>query len=88
MAIKASLGKLTLGTTLERLVAGGLERGIRLLDVTCQHAYIVEHLPFHHRDPFDRLLVAQASHGGLKLVSRDPSFDAYAVERVWEPAAG
>jgi PIN domain nuclease of toxin-antitoxin system len=84
MAIKSSLGKLILGTTLERLVAGGLDRGIRLLEVACAHAYVVEHLPFHHRDPFDRLLVAQASHDGLQLVSRDPSFDAYSVTRVWD----
>jgi PIN domain nuclease of toxin-antitoxin system len=84
MAIKSSLGKLMLGTTLERLVAGGVERGIRLLEVACAHACLVEHLPFHHRDPFDRLLVAQATHDGLHIVSRDRSFDAYAVTRVWD----
>lgn len=84
MAIKASLGKLTLGTPLARLVDGGVTRGIRLLAVTCEHAYEVEHLPFHHRDPFDRLLVAQASHDGMQLVSRDPAFDAYTVTRVWD----
>jgi len=84
MATKSSLGKLMLGTTLERLVAGGVQRGIRLLEVVCEHAYLVEHLPFHHRDPFDRMLVAQASHAGLQLVSRDPKFDAYPVTRVWD----
>jgi PIN domain nuclease of toxin-antitoxin system len=88
MAIQASLGKLTVATplarSLARLVAGGVERGIQLLHVSCDHAYQVEKLPFHHRDPFDRLLVAQASHGGMQLVSRDPKLDAYPAIRVWD----
>ncbi len=84
MAIKASVGKLTLAAPLTRLVAGGLERGIRLLAVSCDHAYRLEHLAFHHRDPFDRLLVAQASHEGMQLVSRDPKLDAYPATRVWD----
>jgi PIN domain nuclease of toxin-antitoxin system len=84
MAIKASLGKLALATPLERLVAGGVERGIRLLAVTCEHTYHLEHLPFHHRDPFDRLLAAQASHEGMHLVSRDSKLDPYPATRVWD----
>ena len=83
MAIKSSLGKLALATSLEHLVRGGVERGLRLLDVTCGHAYQVERLPFHHRDPFDRILIAQAMHEGLNLVSRDEQLDAYAVTRIW-----
>ena len=83
MAIKASLGKLELATTVAQLVRGGVERGIRVLAVDAEHAYGVERLPFHHRDPFDRLLVAQAVHEGLQIVSRDDQLDAYAVTRVW-----
>lgn len=83
MAIKSSLGKLVLATSLEQLVRGGLERGLRLLDVTCGQAYLVERLPFHHRDPFDRVLIAQAMHEGMSLVSRDEQLDAYPVTRVW-----
>ncbi len=83
LAVKASLGKLTLATTLERLVRGGVERGVRLLDVTAGHAYRVEHLPFHHRDPFDRLLIVQAMHDGMAIVSRDSQLDAYPVTRIW-----
>jgi PIN domain nuclease of toxin-antitoxin system len=84
MAIKASLGKLTLAVPLSRLVAGGVERGIRPLAVAYEHTYQVEHLPFHHRDPFDRLLAAQASHEGMHLVSHDPKLDAYSAPRVWD----
>ena len=83
MAIKANLGKLTLGTTLAQLVQGGVERGLRLLDVRPQHAYVVQTLPFHHRDPFDRMLVAQAMHESLHVLSRDEALDAYPLTRVW-----
>ncbi|HVK83865.1 MAG TPA: type II toxin-antitoxin system VapC family toxin [Kofleriaceae bacterium] len=83
MAIKASLGKLTLGTTLAQLVQGGRDRGIRLLALEADHGYRVEHLPFHHRDPFDRILIAQALHEGIPIVSRDESLDPYSVQRVW-----
>lgn len=84
MAIKASLGKLTLGTSLAQLVDGGVERGVRMLDVTRDHAYLVESMPFHHRDPFDRLLVAQAKHEGLVVVSADEQLDPYGPARVWQ----
>lgn len=84
IAIKASLGKLTLASPLSRLVAGGVDRGIRLLSIVCEHTYPIAHLPFHHRHPFDRLLAAQASHEGMYLVSRDPKFDAYPATRVWD----
>ena len=83
MAIKASLGKLELSTSLERLVQGGVARGIRLLDITSKHGWSVEHLPYHHRDPFDRMLIAQAIDEGLHIVSRDEQLDVYAVTRVW-----
>jgi PIN domain nuclease of toxin-antitoxin system len=83
MAIKASLGKLSLGTSLDQLVKGGIDRGVRLLEVRASHAYIVETLPFHHRDPFDRMLVAQATHEGMHVVSRDERLDPYSVTRVW-----
>jgi PIN domain nuclease of toxin-antitoxin system len=83
MAIKASLGKLALATSLDQLVRGGLDRGMRLIDVRASHAYLVERLPYHHRDPFDRMLVAQASHEGMHIVSRDDRLDPYPVKRVW-----
>lgn len=80
IAIKRSLGKLTIedrwARTLTRL-------GFDALPVSSIHAEAVEHLPWHHRDPFDRLLVAQASAEGLELVSADPRLAAYGVGVVW-----
>ena len=80
MAIKASLGKLTLPSTVERFVVDQCEtNGFGLLPITLAHIGLVEHLPFHHRDPFDRLLVAQARLEGMTLVSRDPTLKDYGI---------
>jgi PIN domain nuclease of toxin-antitoxin system len=51
--------------------------------ITLAHVARVAALPFHHRDPFDRLLVAQAIDGDLAIVSADPVFEKYGVRRVW-----
>jgi PIN domain nuclease of toxin-antitoxin system len=80
MAIKASVGKLKLPATVERFVVEHCDaNGFGLLPITLAHVAAVEALPFHHRDPFDRLLVAQARHEGMALVSRDQSLAAYGV---------
>ena len=80
IAIKRSLGKLE--------VAEGWARELKRLSfdhmpVTAEHAEQVENLPWHHRDPFDRLLVAQAKLEDRSLVSADPQLAAYGVEIVW-----
>lgn len=83
-AIKVSLGKLALAVSLDVVIdEGALSNGITLLDVRREHAAAVEHLPFHHRDPFDRLLVCQAMMEKMDVVSADPSLDGYPVRRVW-----
>ena len=84
MAIKVSIGKLTFRQPFTTLLPRQLERnGIALLGITIDHALAVTVLPFHHRDPFDRLLIAQAMTEQLPLVSADAVFDAYAVTRLW-----
>jgi PIN domain nuclease of toxin-antitoxin system len=80
IAIKRSLGKLT--------IADGWAAALRQLDfdpmpVTALHAEAVERLPWHHRDPFDRLLVAQAIVERLVLVSADPRLEPYGVDVLW-----
>ena len=54
-----------------------------LLPISLDHATAVEGLPMHHRDPFDRLLIAQAMVEGLSLVSADGVFDQYGISRLW-----
>ena len=53
------------------------------LNITLEHTAAIASLPFHHRDPFDRLLVAQAKLEDMILVSADTVFDEYHVKRVW-----
>lgn len=84
MAIKVSIGKLTLEAPFDILIPQQLGlNGIELPNVTVEHAAIVARLPFHHRDPFDRLLSAQALAEQMPLVSFDTAFDAYSLTRLW-----
>jgi PIN domain nuclease of toxin-antitoxin system len=84
MAIKVSLGKLRVQTVLERFIPEQLAaNGFQLLDIELPDVTRVATLEFHHRDPFDRLLVAQALGRRLAIVSRDGVFHRYGIRRVW-----
>jgi PIN domain nuclease of toxin-antitoxin system len=84
MAIKLSLGRLAVAQPFDVMMRAQLEQnGFALLPVTLPHLATVSTLPFHHRDPFDRLLIAQAKVEQLHVVTADPAFDAYAVGRLW-----
>ncbi|MGZ5443301.1 MAG: type II toxin-antitoxin system VapC family toxin [Thermoanaerobaculia bacterium] len=84
IAIKAGLKKLELGGPSRSFLAQQLSRNnFELLAITFDHATMVESLAPHHRDPFDRLLVAQATAQQLPIVSADPIFERYGVARVW-----
>jgi PIN domain nuclease of toxin-antitoxin system len=84
MAIKVSLGKLEIDGSLERFLPEQLAaNGFQVLPIDLEHVFRLTRLPFHHRDPFDRLLVAQALDGDLTLVSADPVFDKYGIKRRW-----
>ena len=80
VAIKRSLGKLDAP---EDLTATLLGAGAQPLPVTLDHAAAVEKLPWHHRDPFDRLLIAQALTEGASLISRDEPLGSYGVSVIW-----
>jgi PIN domain nuclease of toxin-antitoxin system len=86
MAIKVSLGKLTLNfeEPFAEAIGGQLrENGVTLLPIDVAHIGQVAVMPFHHRDPFDRLIVAQALVEKLPIIGRDQSFDSYGVQRIW-----
>ena len=86
VAIKASLGKLELqgAHTVQELVEVGIDANrLELLGITPAHLEGVRTLPLHHRDPFDRLIIAQALGENLVLLSRDRAFSAYGVELRW-----
>lgn len=84
IAIKMSLGKLDMGAPFADLIPGQLVANqIEILPITVAHLHQVAQLPFHHRDPFDRLLIAQSQVEQMPLLSRDPTFTAYGVQRLW-----
>ena len=83
MAIKSSLGRLMLPVPLDEYVTEKLANGFRILPVEWRHAAAVEKLPFRHRDPFDRLLVAQALVENLAVVTGDAVFRSYGVKVLW-----
>jgi PIN domain nuclease of toxin-antitoxin system len=74
--IKAATGKLRLDADLE---AEPTEHGFTSLHISARHAMAAARLPQHHRDPFDRMLIAQAQLEGLTIVTRDPVFARYPV---------
>lgn len=80
IAIKTGPGKLDAPDDLPERVE---QLGFELLSVTAEHAWQVRRLPPLHRDPFDRLLIAQAQVEKLPVVTADPSFDSYDVTVVW-----
>jgi PIN domain nuclease of toxin-antitoxin system len=84
LAIKTSLGKLDVGGSLERFVPEQLALNqFQLLPIDLRHVLRVATLPWHHRDPFDRLLAAQCACERLTLVSGDPALSAYGVDLLW-----
>ena len=84
MAIKVSLGKLTPAQPFETPIPAQLAlNSIQVLAISVAHTAQVAALPFHHRDPFDRLLIAQALVEGMPIVGVDTAFDAYSVTRLW-----
>lgn len=84
VAIKVSLGRLQFDRPVALFFTEQLPaNGISLLPIEFRHVMAVASLPFHHRDPFDRLLAAQAAAEKLSIVSADAVFDAYGVARIW-----
>ena len=84
IAIKVSVDKLTLSEPFETLIPEKLgENGIGLLDISVEHTALIASMPFHHRDPFDRLIAAQAKVEKRRWVRIDEAFDAYEVTRLW-----
>lgn len=84
IAIKARLGRLIIPGDPGQFIGGQVvENAFRGLPIVAGHALRIWGLPDYHRDPFDRMLVAQAQVEGLALVSRDPDVARYEVEIVW-----
>ena len=84
MAIKCSIEKMRLTLPVEEYIPQHMARNnFKQLPISFRHVSRVETLPLHHRDPFDRLLAVQAMTEKMRLISADPSFDLYEIERIW-----
>jgi PIN domain nuclease of toxin-antitoxin system len=85
MMIKFTTGKLHINNPPDLIVEEHRRTGIiTLLPIALPHISALRALPYHHRDPFDRIIIAQALAENLPVVSSDAAFDAYGVQRVWE----
>ncbi|MBW4643031.1 MAG: type II toxin-antitoxin system VapC family toxin [Goleter apudmare HA4340-LM2] len=84
MQIKLQIGKFTLKMPLSELIKDQQETNdLQLLPIELTHIYALTNLPNHHRDPFDRLLIAQATVEQIPIVSIDSVFDNYPIQRLW-----
>jgi PIN domain nuclease of toxin-antitoxin system len=83
MAIKVSREKLNIEMGFENFPAYLLSKGFKILDIKPEHLTILIKLPFHHKDPFDRLIIAQAVLDNLTIISSDDYFSAYPVAVIW-----
>ena len=84
IAIKIALEKYTLPEPFAQFMGRELaSNNVTILPIEINHTAQLTNLPFHHRDPFDRLIIAQALAEELPIVSVDTQFDAYGVKRVW-----
>ena len=82
IGIKSSTGKLPLNTGLLELKAIAEEQSIEILPITVEAISLIQRMPFHHKDPFDRIIAATALVTGSILLSADTIFDAYGVPRT------
>ncbi|MGO8896939.1 MAG: type II toxin-antitoxin system VapC family toxin [Isosphaeraceae bacterium] len=84
ISIKISLGRYTLNANYKQFMRQAIVgNGFRFLHISPRHTEQVSTLPLHHRDPFDRLLIAQAMVEGMAIVSNDGNFAPYGVHVVW-----
>jgi len=83
IAIKVSLGKLKMNFDVADLQNEIHNNGFQILPVTFQDTVLLSSLPFHHRDPFDRLLIAQSQTNKLTIITKDEKFSSYGVATTW-----
>jgi len=83
ITMKIGTGKLILKRPIEVIEQEVREQGVLTVPLKFSHVLPIQTLPFHHRDPFDRLLIAQAMTENLTLISRDPKFSPYPINALW-----
>ncbi len=83
MAIKYSMDRLELSTTFQKLADQITENDFAILPISFNDVLMLSSLPFHHRDPFDRMIIAQGLANSLTIISKDKSFSEYNTSLIW-----
>jgi PIN domain nuclease of toxin-antitoxin system len=83
IAIKLSLGKIILKIPFEKFIELVEDNWFKILSITFEYTLNVSQLEFHHRDPFDRLIISQGIVEDIPIISADTQFDNYSVNRIW-----
>ncbi len=83
VVIKVNIGKLPMRTTFQSFLALIPANGFQVLSLQSSHLLKYLDLPLHHRDPFDRILVAQSINDNLSVVTKDPNFSVYPIKTIW-----
>jgi len=83
MSIKISIGKLSLSRSLEEIIRKLSDENIAIIPIEPSDVLRVLTMPFHHKDPFDRIIVAQSMAGNITVLSNEQLFDQYGVLRLW-----
>ncbi len=89
ISIKVSIGKLNLNLSFKQLFEDHIHgNAIKLLHITPEHLDVLSKLFFHHKDPFDRLIISQGKSENIPILSKDNVFDEYKIKRIWGHAIG
>jgi PIN domain nuclease of toxin-antitoxin system len=84
MQVKIQLGKLNFTVPLKKKIENQQQNNqLEILPLNLNHVFTLEQLPLHHRDPFDRLLIAQAVYENIPFISHDPEVSKYVVQVIW-----
>ncbi len=84
MAIKISLKKLSMEEPLKDFIQTQIKgNDIKILNIEIKHILSLENLPYHHRDPFDRLIISQSMNENIPVLSSDKVYDLYPIKRIW-----
>ncbi|MDB4285765.1 type II toxin-antitoxin system VapC family toxin [bacterium] len=83
MVIKESIGKLSLSKPVAEIISHIQKNGIEIIEISADHAIKVGELEMYHKDPFDRLIIAQGLVLNYPIISKDQIFDNYSCRRLW-----
>ncbi len=83
IAIKMSLKKLDISVSIEEMINLLIQNGFEVFPILPEHIIHLSKLEFHHKDPFDRIIISQGLYNNIKIITKDEIFDKYNIKRIW-----